>query len=140
MTLKLHNTKGFSDLGLTRIAVTIRKFGAEESYTSTFLVDTGAIDSMVPSSELRRLGIEPVRKELYEMASGGLEEFELGFAEISFLGKSVPNQVMFGPDDCEPILGVLALEAAGFVIDPVAERLKTLPARSLKALTLKSVA
>ena len=47
---------------------------------------------------------------------------------------------MFGPDDAEPILGVLALEAAGFVVDPVAERLKKLPARSLKAMALSSVA
>ena len=47
---------------------------------------------------------------------------------------------MFGPDNSEPILGVLALEAAGFVVDPVGERLKKLPARSLKAMSLKSVA
>ena len=126
-------------MGLTRIAVTIRKFGSEESYTSTFLVDTGALDVMAPTSELRKLGIEPVRKEFYEMANGELEEFDLGFARLAFLGTEVPTQVMFGPDDCEPILGVLALEAAGFIVDPVAERIRKLPARSLKLL-LKSVA
>jgi hypothetical protein len=47
---------------------------------------------------------------------------------------------MFGPDDCEPIIGVIALETAGFVVDPVAERLRKFPARSLKALALKLVA
>lgn len=127
-------------MGLTRIAVTVRKFGSEESYTSTFLVDTGALDVMAPTSELRKLGIEPVRKEFYEMANGELKEFELGFAKLAFLGTEVPVQVMFGPDDCEPILGVLALEAAGFIVDPVAERIRKLPARSLKVVALKSVA
>lgn len=127
-------------MGLTRVAVIVRKFGSEESYRSTFLIDTGSIDSMVPASELKRLGIELVRKEFYEMANGETKEFELGFAEFEFLGKVVPVQVMFGPTNCEPILGVLALEAAGFVVDPVAERLRKLPARSLKALALKSVA
>lgn len=129
-------------MGLTRIAVTVRKFGSEEeaSYTATFLVDTGAIDSMIPASELKKLGIEPSRTEFYEMASGQLEEFEIGHAWLAFLGSEIPGQIMFGPDDAEPILGVLALEAAGFVVDPVAERLKKLPARSLKAMALKSVA
>ena len=140
MTLKPANLRGISEMDLTRISVTVRKFGSNESYTSTFLVDTGALDSMVPASELRILGIEPVRNEFYEMANGELKEFELGFAELAFLGTEVPTQVMFGPEDCEPILGVIALESAGFVVDPVAERIKKLPARSLKALTLKSVA
>lgn len=127
-------------MGLTHVAVTIRKSGSEESSTSTFLVDTGASDSMVPAAELRRLGIRPVRKEFYEMASGELREYELGFAELTFLGKTVPSQVMFGPDDCEPILGVIALESAGFVVDPKNQRLRKQRARSLKAVALKSVA
>jgi predicted aspartyl protease len=142
MTLKRANLKGFSDMGLTRIAVTVKKLGSEEegSYTSTFLVDTGSIDSLVPATELRKLGIKPTRTELYEMASGKLEQFEVGYAWFTFLDEEVPVQIMFGADDAEPILGVLALESAGFVVDPVAERLKKLPARSLKAVALKSVA
>src|SRR5215470_15136094 len=115
MTLKRKNLRRFSDMGLTRIAVTVRKLGSEEeqqSYTANFLIDTGAIDSMVSATVLRRLGIEPVRKEFYEMANGKLEEFELGFAYLSFLGEQIPGQIMFGPDDAEPILGVLALESA----------------------------
>jgi predicted aspartyl protease len=140
MTLKRYKPKGVSTMGLTRVAVTVRKFGSEESYTSTFLIDTGSHDSMVSASELKKLGIEPIRKEFYEMANGELNEFKLGAAEFEFLSVIVPVQVMFGPDDCEPIIGVIALETAGFVVDPVAERLRKFPARSLKALALKTVA
>ena len=136
------DVEGFSDMGLTRIAVTVRKLGSkgEESYTATFLVDTGAVDSLVPAAELGKLGIEPRRTEMYEMADGQLEQFDIGFAELTFLGKEVPVQIIFGADDAEPILGVIALEQVGFMVDPVAERLKRLPARSLKAVALKSVA
>jgi predicted aspartyl protease len=140
MTLKLHKPKGISDLGLTRIAVKIRNFGLEDSYTSNFLVDTGAMDVMAPSSELRRLGIKPVGSHFYEMASGELIKYEYGLAELSFLDEVIATQVLFGPEEIEPILGAIALESAGFVVDPVAERIKKLPTRSLKALTLKSVA
>lgn len=127
-------------MGLTRVAVKIRNFGSDDSYTSNFLVDTGAMDVMAPSSELRRLGIEPVGSHVYEMANGELVEYSYGLAELSFLGETIATHVMFGPDDTEPILGVIALESAGFVVDPVAERIKKLRARSLKAVTLKSVA
>ncbi len=127
-------------MGLTRVDVNVRKFGSQESFTSTFLIDTGSHDSMVPASELKKLGIEPVRKEFYEMANGELKEFKLGSAEFEFLGVIVPVQVVFGPEECEPILGVIALETAGFGVDPVSERLTKFPARSLKALALKSVA
>jgi clan AA aspartic protease len=140
MTLKLHKPKGISNLGLTHVAVKIRNFGSEDSFTSDFLVDTGAHDAMAPASELRKLGIKPVGSHFYEMASGELIEYQYGIAELSFLGEIIGTHVMFGPDNIEPILGVIALEQAGFVVDPVAERIKKLPTRSLKALSLKSVA
>ena len=126
-------------MGLTRVAVRIRNFGSEDSFTSDFLVDTGAHDAMAPASELRKLGIKPVGSHLYEVASG-LIEYQYGMAELSFLGEIIATHVMFGPYNIEPILGVIALESAGFVVEPVEERIKKLPVRSLKAIGLKSVA
>lgn len=129
-------------MGLTRIVVTIRKASSDEeaSYTATFLVDTGAMDSMIPASELHKVGIKPIGKHAYELANGELIEYQYGLAEMSFLGEVIGTNVVFGPEKSEPILGVIALEQAGFIVDPVAERLKQLPARSLKAVALKSVA
>lgn len=42
------------------------------------------------------------------------------------------GRIIYGPEGCEPILGVTQLESAGVVIDPRSERLKKLPAISLK--------
>jgi hypothetical protein len=42
--------------------------------------------------------------------------------------------MIFGDDDVEPILGVTALESAGFKVDPQTQRLKELPAVSLKRM------
>jgi hypothetical protein len=38
----------------------------------------------------------------------------------------------FGPENTEPILGAIALESAGVMVDPVSQTLKKLPALSLK--------
>ena len=42
------------------------------------------------------------------------------------------SRVIFGPDDCQPILGVTALELSGITVDPVTQTLKRLPALLLK--------
>ena len=102
--------------------------GSENRYDAPFLVDTGAIDSMAPSSELRRVGIEPVGRKTYELADGSREEYAFGLARIEFMGEITAGRVIFGPEGIEPFLGVTALEAAGVTIDPATQTLKKLPA------------
>jgi len=140
MTLKLHKTKGFSDLGLTHVAVTIKNLNSKESYIADFLVDTGAWHSMAPASELKRIGIKPRGSRSYELANGEFVEFQFGAAEISFLGEMTVTEILFGPDNTGPILGCLALESAGYLVDPKNQRIKKLEALPLKAVALKSVA
>ena len=43
---------------------------------------------------------------------------EYGFARVSFVGAETVVQVIFGPENCEPILGVVALENTGITVDP----------------------
>ncbi|HKV32870.1 MAG TPA: hypothetical protein VJP89_00970 [Pyrinomonadaceae bacterium] len=140
MTLKLHKPKGSSNLGLTHVAVNVRNPDSKESYTADFLVDTGAWHSMAPASELKRLGVKPLGSRKYELASGELVEYQFGPAVISFLGELAVTEILFGPDDTEPILGCLALESAGFLVDPKNQRLRKLEALPLKGFAQKSVA
>jgi clan AA aspartic protease len=140
MTLKPYKPKGISDLGLTHVPVRVRKFDSKQSYKADFLVDTGAWHSMAPASELKRIGIKPVGSRRYELASGELVEYQFGPAEISFLGELTVTEILFGPENTEPILGCLALESAGFLVDPKNQRLTKLQALPLKAVALKSVA
>lgn len=119
-------------MGLTHVAVKLRNRDSHDTFTANFLVDTGATDSMVPASELRRIGIKPNNKKTYELASGELIKFDVGYAEFSFMDETIESRVIFGPDNAEPILGVLALEAVGVVVDPSSQKLKKLPALPLK--------
>jgi len=119
-------------MGLTHVAVKIGRLGSAKLYDAEFLVDTGAIDAMAPASELRRVGIEPVGMRTYELATGELQDFEYGLAEIRFMGEITSTDIIFGPDGTEPILGVLALEAAGYIVDPKNRTIRKLRARPLK--------
>lgn len=121
-------------MGLTHVDVKIGRLGSKELYDAKFLVDTGATDAMAPASELRRVGLEPVGKRMYQLANGELQEYEYGLAEIRFMGEITCSEIIFGPEKTEPILGVFSLEAAGFVVDPKNQRLRRLHARSLKRI------
>src|SRR5207237_1796541 len=115
-------------MGLTYVTVTLR--AAERSrkkYEALFLVDTGATDCMAPASKLNRAGIKRRGRMAYELADGSTAEYDFGLAEIEFMGELTSGRVIFGPDDCEPILGVTALESVGITVEPATQRLRRLP-------------
>jgi clan AA aspartic protease len=120
-------------MGLTHVTVTVKAIEkANGAYEADFLVDTGATDSLVPAVELRKIGIQPAGRMVYELADGTLQEYPFGLAQIFFMGEITAGRVIFGPDDAEPILGVTALESVGITIDPASRTLKRLPAIPLK--------
>ncbi len=120
-------------MGLLSVPVTLRKSQrSRRKYHAPFLVDTGATDTMAPASELTRAGIRKRGRGAYELADGSMVEFDFGLVEIEVMGKVTSGRVLFGSDDCEPLLGVTALESLGFVVDPRGRRLLELPAIPLK--------
>lgn len=122
-------------MGVTHVTVAIvNPADPERRWEGLFLVDTGATDCYVPASHLREVGIQPGGQRTYELADGSELALEVGVARVEFMGDVVGATVIFGKEDCEPILGVAALESAGIEIDPVNQRLKRLPAVRLKKL------
>jgi clan AA aspartic protease len=113
-------------MGLIHVTVTIRASEkSRKKYQADFLVDRGATDSMVPGRELERAGIRRQGRMAYELADGSTVEYGFGLAEIEFMGELTSGPVVFGPDDCEPLLGETALESVGMTIDPASRQLKT---------------
>ena len=117
-------------MGFVHIPVTVKvSASATESYAGTFLVDTGSMDSVVASSELRRIGIVPIATEAFELADGSVRDFAFGLAQIEVLGKVTAGRVLFGPEGVEPLLGVAPLQSAGFTIDPANQTLRAIRLR-----------
>src|SRR5690349_2148118 len=101
--------EGEINMGLTHIPVKLARLDSLDqfdpraridsnpTYKSNFLVDTGAMDSMAPASELRKIGIIPVGKRVYEFANGDVEEYEHGLAQVSFMNEITWTDIIFGP-------------------------------------------
>jgi clan AA aspartic protease len=128
-------------MGVTHVTVAVRNIAKPDNvWESLFLVDTGAVDCMAPASHLRQIGLEPRTERSYELADGTEVTFPVAPVQIEFMGEIVGTDIIFGPDDCEPILGVIALEAVGIEVDPRNGRLKRLPTVRLKGLRRRSPA
>ncbi|MBI4678807.1 MAG: clan AA aspartic protease [Elusimicrobia bacterium] len=120
-------------MGVTKVTVAVRDLArTKKGFEDTFLVDTGAIDCMAPASRLKKAGIRAEGKDVYELANGQTVEYRYGFARILFMGSETIVRMIFGPEDVEPILGVVALEDVGITVDPVSRALKKMPAKPLK--------
>lgn len=120
-------------MGLTHVTTKIENLAQSGgAYEAEFLVDTGAIHCLVAREHLLAAGIRAEGKAVYELANGEPVEYEWGFARVSFFGDQTVSKVIFGPANCEALLGVVALESVGVMVDPVSRSLKRLPAIPLK--------
>ena len=120
-------------MGVAHVDVTVRNpADPTGSWEGSFLVDTGAIDSLVPRSRSEAIGIRPEGQRVYELADGSEVSMDVAGARIEFMGELTAGLIIFGDTDAEPLLGVTALESVGVEVDPQSQRLKKLPAVRLK--------
>lgn len=117
-----------TDLGHIYAEITVRPLaGSTKSWTGTALVDTGATDTFLPASVLRKLGIRSSARRSYELADGTEQDLPIGFGVIEVHGRAAGGTLVFAGDNEEPLLGVTVLESTGFWLDPQRERLVPRP-------------
>jgi predicted aspartyl protease len=92
-----------------------------------FLVDSGAVYSVVPAPTLRRLGIKPKKNRSFLLADGSEVKRPLGIALFRFKGDEGPSPVVFGEEGDSALLGSVTLEVLGFMLDPFKRELRPLP-------------
>ena len=93
------------------------------------VVDTGAIDSMVPASFLEQLHVRPMWSILCVLADGTEREYGRGIARLAIENMEAPCPVLFGNEDSECLLGATALEIFDLMVDPGEQRLVRRPPR-----------
>ena len=119
-------------MGMTREKLTVKESrGARKKVEVSFLVDSGAVYSLVPAATLGRLGIRPYRSVDFALADGSVVTRKVGDAYFELRGDGGASPVIFGEEGDEPLLGATTLESLGMVLDPFKRRL--FPMRMLLA-------
>lgn len=124
-------------MGLTRQTLVVKasRRGRRRAVVS-FLVDSGAVYSLVPAKVLRRLGIRPHRTFEFALADGSPLTRRVGDAYFEHMGTGGAAPVIFGEPDDEPLPGATTLGGLGLVLDPFKRRI--VPMRMLLASTRPS--
>jgi clan AA aspartic protease len=118
-------TKG-RRMGLTHIVVRIANPADSKRYQDvTFLVDSGAIYTVVPQRILHELGISPHSKRFFLLANGDKFERRMGSADVIYKRRRGAATVIFGEKGDLPLLGATALEALGLILDPLRRKLRS---------------
>ena len=115
-------------MGLTYLNVSVANPARpEDSRRVQFLVDSGAMYSIVPRQILEDLGIRPHSIQRLALANGSEIQRALGSAYFEYDGGRGASPVIFGEPGDALVLGAFSLEAMGFIIDPIRRQLRPAP-------------
>jgi aspartyl protease family protein len=83
-----------------------------------FLVDSGAMYSVLPKEVWEQLGLKPKRKMRFRLADGTTIERSISEAHITLAQGEAHTPVVLGENGDEALLGVVTLENLGLVFNP----------------------
>jgi clan AA aspartic protease len=115
-------------MGLTVLTLEVANPATpHETVAVEFLVDSGAVYSVVSRAVLDTLGIRPLRNEEFRLADGSRIVRAKGIAAFRYGDRVGGADVIFGEEGDSTLLGTLTLEALGLALDPLRRELKPLP-------------
>jgi len=115
-------------MGLTVLEIEVgNPANPEVTEKVDFLIDSGAIYSVVPTSILVKLGIKPLAEEEFRLANGSKVVRKKGIALYKYGERIGGADVIFGEEGDHELLGAFTLEALGLALDPLKRELKPLP-------------
>ena len=119
-------------MGITNAILKVKEHRKSEKIAEVnFLVDSGAIYSLVPGAILDELEIEPYKEMSFSLADGTVLKRKVCSAYFEFGGEGGPAPVVYGEPGDEPLLGATTLESLGLVLNPFTRTLH--PMRMLMA-------
>lgn len=115
-------------MGLTTLEIEVgNPANPEVTHKIDFLIDSGAIYSVVPTPILKKLGISPLTEQQFRLADGSKIVRKKGGALFKYGDQIGVADVIFGEEGDSVLLGSFTLEALGLVLDPLRRELKPLP-------------
>ena len=115
-------------MGLTFLEIQVGNPAAPETTERVeFLIDSGAVHSLVPTPVLQRLGISPLDELEFRLANGSRVTRKKGVALFRYEERVGGADVIFGEEGDSNLLGSTTLESLGLVLDPLRRELRPLP-------------
>jgi clan AA aspartic protease len=91
--------------------------------TVRFLVDTGAVFSVLPEAIWRRLGLRATRTAEFVMADGTTITRGVSECRFTVAGQTATSPVVLGGPADAALLGAVTLETLGLMVNPLSREL-----------------
>lgn len=115
-------------MGMTTLKATIKNPQEPKKQTEVeFLVDSGAIYSVIDKTILTELHVKPHGQKEFTLANGQIIKRKIGGLVYEYGGETGYAPVIFGEKGDSNLLGTVTLESLGYVLDPLKRRLLKLP-------------
>ncbi|MBI1908985.1 MAG: retroviral-like aspartic protease family protein [Deltaproteobacteria bacterium] len=88
-----------------------------------FLVDSGAVYSVLPEKVWRSLGLKPMREVEFTLADGTVISRSISECSFKVQGKKGTSPVVLGASEDAALLGMVTLEVLGLMINPLSREL-----------------
>lgn len=114
-------------MAVTYLDISVRNPQKPKKSTKTrFLVDSGAVYSVMPATLLQKMEIKAGDTQRFTLANGEVIEKGVGNALFEYQGKVRSSPVVFGEQGIF-LLGAVTLESLGVILDPINREIKPLP-------------
>ncbi len=111
-------------MGLTHIAATVRpSLQAKRGLQVRFLVDSGAVYSVIPEKVWKHLRLRPFRAVEFTLADGTTICRNISECFFEVHGVRGTSPVVLGEANDTPLLGMVTLETLGLMINPLSREL-----------------
>jgi predicted aspartyl protease len=115
-------------MGIVRVDVDVSsEAGAHE--TVSFMIDSGAIYSVLPRRVWRALGLKPKRALEFALVDGTTIRRRVSECRFSYEGVDAFSPVILGEKRDEALLGSVTLENLGLVLNPFERTLRPMRLR-----------
>lgn len=111
-------------MALTFVAGTVTRSGRRgRPVPMRFLVDTGAVYTVLPENVWRGLGLRGDRVVEFTLADGTAIHRNVSECRIQVEGRSATSPVLLGGPGDAPLLGAVTLETLGLMVNPLTREL-----------------
>jgi len=107
-------------MGMTYLSAKLtRPDGRGPGVRLRFVVDSGALYSVLPEPAWKRLGLRPTRSAEFTLADGTVIERRVSRCTFAIAGVAETSPAVLGEAKDVAILGVVTLETLGLMLNPL---------------------
>jgi predicted aspartyl protease len=107
-------------MGITYVRARLRRpEGRGPTRSVRFLVDSGAIYSVLPEETWRALRLKPEREVEFTLADGTAIKRGVSECRFEIRGEAATSPVVLGEENDGALLGAVTLETLGFMLNPL---------------------